>query len=680
MGRIFKYLLWLIGGLGALFVLAAVVLYLFFDPNDFREEIATAVEKRTGRVLKIDGDIGLSLFPWLAVELGPTRLGDAAGFGDEPMAEFERASFSVRLLPVLFRQEVIVGAADIEQLKLNLKIDDKGRTNWSDLVPEEEADGGEADNASGGTVDINRINIGDSVVTYTNIESDERIVLDDLNVSIGRLRSDGSPVPLDGSLGFDVQPASLSGELSFDAVLAYEAGTAVLTVGEFDVDGSVEGISSIPTQLKVNTDSIRVDTAASSISMETVELSLLGMNIVADVEPFTYDDRITPKAKVAVGAFSPRAMMPLFDIEPPETADPSVLSRVIVDATAQLMPDAIEMTGVTVKLDDTTFTGALSIPRVADAPYTFDLSGDTLDATRYMAPTADADAASSGEAVPTEIPAELIAPLHLRGDVTLTKATLGALEFESIRLGVNAASGRLRLYPISSQLYGGRYDGDVRIDVTGPAPALSVNEKIAHVDLADLANAMFDQDNVTGTIGGSFQLAGRGADLGAVQRSLSGRMDFELQNGSFEGTDIWYELRRARALLKQETPPEPDLPPRTEFSTVTATGRVNNGVMRNDDLFAELPFMQLTGAGTVDLAAATVDYGLTARVLEKPEFVTDASPEEIKEFTEAVIPLKISGPLTSPSVKPDLEKLLRRRVEDEIKDRLKDKLGDLFGG
>ena len=109
------------------------------------------------------------------------------------------------------------------------------------------------------------------------------------------------------------------------------------------------------------------------------------------------------------------------------------------------------------------------------------------------------------------------------------------------------------------------------------------------------------------------------------------------------------------------------------------SGAVTDGVMRSDDLLAELPHMRLTGAGSANLAEGTVDYGLTARILERPEFLPDATPEELEEFTEAVIPLRITGLLTSPDIKPDLEKLLRQRVEDEIKDVLQDKLGDLLG-
>ena len=42
------------------------------------------------------------------------------------------------------------------------------------------------------------------------------------------------------------------------------------------------------------------------------------------------------------------------------------------------------------------------------------------------------------------------------------------------------------------------------------------------------------------------------------------------------GTSYW----RARALLRKEAPPEPTLPARTKFTSVTATGVVTDGIMR----------------------------------------------------------------------------------------------------
>jgi len=399
----------------------------------------------------------------------------------------------------------------------------------------------------------------------------------------------------------------------------------------------------------------------------------LGIDMAADVEPFSYADSVQPNAAIQVDAFSPRSLMHLLDMEVPETADPVALSSVIIDAKVAVTSKLVELSDVVIKLDDTTLKGKLSVPRSGGA-YQFNLSADQIDLGRYMEPADAANQDDSSESVPVEIPADLIRPLNARGDLRVATASLGGMLFENVVLGLNAANGRLRLHPIAADLFGGSYSGDVRIDAAGTTPVLSVDEKIKGVSLADLARAMFEQENITGTITGGFNLTGRGNDMASVQQSLAGNMAFELSDGAYEGTDIWYELRRARALIKGGEAPKPELPPRTRFSSVSATGVVTDGVMRNDDLVAELPFLQLSGSGNVDLPAATVNYNLTARVLEQPDALQGVTQEELDDFTEAVIPLKITGPLSSPSVKPDVEKLLRERVEKEVKDQLLDRL------
>jgi AsmA protein len=239
----------------------------------------------------------------------------------------------------------------------------------------------------------------------------------------------------------------------------------------------------------------------------------------------------------------------------------------------------------------------------------------------------------------------------------------------------------MRLHPIAAELFEGTYNGDVRIDASGDQPTISVNEKIAGVSLTPLARSMFQQENISGTIAGSFELSGTGRNLAEIRSDLDGNMAFELADGAWEGTDVWHQLRSARALFKKEPPPERRNPPRTEFSSVIATGTVTDGVFRNDDLLAELPFLRLTGNGSVDLAKAEIDYSLQARVLERPEFVDSASEAELKDFTEAVIPLTVTGSLNSPSIRPDIDGMLKAEVHrvveekrDELKDRLMEKL------
>jgi AsmA protein len=636
-----KKLSYLIIGIVAILVVAAVAFYVLFDPNDFRDRISTQVQSATGREFVIEGDLELSVFPWLAIEVGRTRLGNAPGFGDEPFAAFDEARLSVRLLPLLLRREVSVGVAELDGLHLNLAVDRTGRGNWEDLLEAGEAApvDDEPGKGSGGDLEISGIGISDATLTYTDDQVGETYSLTGLGLSIGSI-GQNRPITVAGGFDFEAQPA--------------------------DLRGSVE----------VRTD-ILIDTEARTIGLAGVEIRAAGVDIDADVEPFAYDGELAPVVSFQTEAFSLKSLMRALGIEPPVTADPDALGRVMLGGTARVSPASIGVDNLSLAVDDTSFTGTVSVARDAAGTISVDLEGDSIDLTRYMAPATDAEA-SAGEAVPVEIPADLIRAFNLRGTLTLAEARLSGLAFTAIELGVTARDGNLRMHPISAQLFDGSYEGDVRIDASGDTPVLSVNEQVRGVNLGSLAKAMFDQEDITGTINGSFRLTGRGADLGVVQQSLNGEMAMELLDGAWEGTDVWYELRRARALFKQEPVPEPPSPPRTRFSTVKLTGPVRDGVFRNDDLFAELPFMQVTGKGSVDLPAAEIDYRLSARVLKKPEFAGEMTAAELEDFTEAVIPLRIEGPLADPSIQPDIEEMLKEELEEKVRDKLEDKLRDLL--
>jgi len=674
MGRLIKILLYFVAGIAALLIIVSVGFFLLFDPNDFRDNIATEVKRTTGRELQIEGDLEVSLFPWLAIELGKTSLGNAVGFGEEPFASFTNARLSIRLLPLLLRREISIGTAELETLHLNLAVDRNGRSNWQDFIDASEAAPADADkDDSPAALDIDSIAIRNASIHYHDAPSGETYRLTSVNMTSGRVLS-GVPVALSASFDFELQPDDIFGALEIETRLTFDADAGTVGFEELSVEGLIEGVAEVPTTLQFSTPSLVVNTEDEIITLAAVRMSVLGVGVSADVEPFSYADSPAPVATIQVDAFSPRSLMQRLNIEVPETADPSALGKVIIDANVRVSASAITLTDIELILDETTFTGELSVPRTATGAYRFDLAADTINLNRYMAPANATTAVAAADEMPVEIPTALIRPINAHGSLTVREALVGAMIFENVDLGLNIAGGKLRIHPITATFFEGTYNGDVRIDASGNTPVLSVNERINGVKLGSLAFAMFGQENVTGTINGTFELSGRGADLGAIQRSLAGSMSFELLDGAFEGTDVWYELRRAWAAFKRQPQPDPVLPARTQFSTVKASGPVSEGVFKNNDLLVELPFMQLTGQGTVDFAAATIDYRMSARVLEKPEFVQGATAEELDEFTGAVIPLRITGPLSAPSIRPDIEAMLKKRAKKDIKNLLRDKL------
>ena len=678
MGRPLKILGIFIGVVVALLIVAAVMFALVFDPNDYKDRISAGVKDATGRDFVIEGDLELTLFPWLAIEIGRTELGNAPGFDDTPFASFESARLSVRVMPMLLRREVVVGTAALDSLRVNLQVSKDGTGNWEDFgeAGESQPDEPDEDTDSGGTsatIDVASIEITDAALTYADAGSGDRFELTDLNLVSGHIAS-GVAVPLDGGFSFALQPAGISGQIDIDAVVAFDTDAATITIDDLEIDGRVEGITDVPATVRFAAPAIELQTAIQSADVGEIKLQLMSVDLQADVEPFSYAADPRPSATLNIAAFSPRTLMNELNIEVPETADPDVLSKLTVDARAQVGPDAITLSDLRLVIDDTTFTGQLSVPRATEGFYELDLAGDSIDIARYMAPASEEATGGAGATETVEIPAELIRPLNARGNLSIERVNLGDILFENVTVGVNAAKGQLRIYPMSADFFEGGYRGDIRINAAGDVPSITVNENIKDVNLAPMARAMFGVDNITGMVNGSFQLGGRGADMNAIRRDLDGNISIELLDGAWEGTDVWYEMRKARAYFKGL--PEPELPsaPRTQFSSIKASGVVTNGVMQNDDFFAELPFMQVTGRGAVNFVEASVDYTVTGRVLQRPEFVTDVSQEELDDFTKAVIPFRITGSLASPSIRPDVEAMLKERVEEEAKRLLFDKL------
>ena len=653
MGRIFKFFAYFIAAAVTLLVIAVITVMLLFDVNDYREEIELVVQKNTGREFTIEGDIGMAVFPWLAIEVPKMRLGNAAGFDDESFASIDEASLSVRLMPLLMRRDVQVTTVELRGLRLNLAVNSDGRSNWQDFIDASEAmdslpaEDVSAMNAEIGTRDLNiaGIEILDSAISYIDAEAGSSIRLNDLNITMGNISGGEGAIHLDG----------------------------------FSIDALLEGVAESPTAFGLETAAVDLSTANESVSLAPLELAMLGLDISAEVEPFSYAGDITPVAAIEVDAFSLRNLMQRLAIEAPETADPTALGKVTLTATAKVSATAIALTDLNMQLDDTTFKGQLSIPQGDDDIYRIDLSADSIDLDRYMAPVTEGAAGDDTADAPVEIPTEMIRLLNARGNLTLDSAHLGGMLFEKITLGLVMDNGKLRLHPFTATLFDGQYQGDIQIDAARDTPVMSANERIQGVKLGALAKAVFDQDNVSGTINGTFKLSGTGADLGAIQSNLGGNISLELVDGAYEGTDVWYELRKARAAIRQEAPPEPTLPARTRFSEVSASGPVVNGVFANENLLVELPFMQLTGAGSVNFVNATLDYRMSARVFDKPEFIgDDVTAAELKDFTKTVIPMRVTGPLTAPSIKPDVQKLLQDRVRKEVEDQLKNKLEDLL--
>jgi len=238
---------------------------------------------------------------------------------------------------------------------------------------------------------------------------------------------------------------------------------------------------------------------------------------------------------------------------------------------------------------------------------------------------------------------------------------------------LTVANGTARLTP-SAQLYGGRFNGDIRITAQGNSANMNVEQTLDDVNLAALGQDLLGSQDITGTGDVRLKLATTGQNLGAMRRDLDGDVSFSVTKGSLEGIDLWFELRRARARLDGETLPERgDAPRRTTFSSLSATGVVENALLTNRDLNGTLDFMTVDGSGTVNLLDDKIAFDLVAKMVDGP--VLQSDPAMVK-YAGKTLPLKVTGTISEPSVLPDFGAIVKQQVTQEAQDKVDEKVDE----
>jgi AsmA protein len=436
-----------------------------------------------------------------------------------------------------------------------------------------------------------------------------------------------------------------------------------------------EGLPSggVPVSLKAK--ELTANLAAQTLDLVGLQAEVAGAQLSGALKGEEILDAPRLAGPLRLEPVSLREWLPKLGIALPQTRDADAFKRLSFASNVALTKTSADLKDVNLQMDETTAKGSLGIADFASKALRFDLSVDRIDADRYLPPPSAAPAAKTGKEPPTEIPVAALRNLNARGQLQVGEAVFAGIKFTKLRLGVNARDGKLRFNPSEAAMYGGQYRGDIGIDATTEVARVSLDEHLSGIDFAPLFRDLFKTKRVSGKGGANIKLSGAGRNTDDIVKTLAGNLDFAVADGAIEGTDLWYEIRRARALIKQQAVPERTGPERTAFSALRGTGAMQNGVLSNNDLDVSLQYLKVTGQGKVDVPNNTLDYRLIATVLKIPREGAQAAQ---------------TATLSDPKVRPDIEGYLkgkvkerveqeRGKVEQKIKDKLGDKLKDLLG-
>ena len=190
-------------------------------------------------------------------------------------------------------------------------------------------------------------------------------------------------------------------------------------------------------------------------------------------------------------------------------------------------------------------------------------------------------------------------------------------------------------------------------------------------------------DRLQGKADVTAKFTGTGITPNELKSSVSGRATFTFTDGSVKGVNIASLIRNAQAKLKGLPAPQDNLPNQTDFAELKGTANVTNGLVVNDDLLLQSPFLRISGKGQTHLAEETIDYTLTTKLVGSLEGQGGKSLEELKGVA---IPVRVGGTYSKPTYVPDLGAALseaaKAKVEEKVeeqKDKLKEKIEEKIG-
>lgn len=674
MGKLAKAILIFLFSVVVLIIAAAIIIPLVVDLNDYKSEIEVAVEKQTGRHLKIEGDLDLSVFPWLGVSTGKIQLSNPLGFAASPFAVIGEADIKVKLVPLLSKK-IEVSTIVLKGLALNLEKNKQGINNWDDLTSAKEAkeqmpDARPDNQQTEAGIDMSAIKIGGLVIENSQISWDDqqagqKVNVKDFNLSSGPVIFN-EPVALKIAFLLENAKPAITEQFDLSTDLTIDEALQKILLTNFKLDSITKG-ESIPgglleTQLESR---IALDLQDQTLALKNIKLHTNLIHLTGELNASQLNTDLQYTGALQITPFSPKELMQQLALNVPETADKNALQKLAMSFNLNGTASSVALKNLNIALDDTTIQGDISVKQFKNPAIAFQLAIDDIDIDRYSPPKPTQDAkpqptpiAKAKEAVAeaTLIPVDTLRKLNINGDLNIAKLKAAKLKMAGITLNVQAKQGILKTRHAIKQLYQGNYQGQMMVNAKNNTPDITLNEQIANVQLEPLISDLQPDSQVKlkGQASIAANLNSTGNTVTAIKSDLGGKLNFSINNGAIPGFNVQQYIDIGRLAAEGRKMQQNYDNEQTLFSTIKGSATVNKGVINNPDFLAESSTVEVKGGGTANLNNNALDYKVIAKIKKGGKNIADRP-----------VALNVQGTFSKPAYNVDLTSIESMMTEEE---------------
>lgn len=674
----------------ALLLIAIIGFAIIFNPNDYKDDIIKVVKDKTGRELSIPGEISLSLFPWIGIDLGKIEISNAKGFGKHPFAKMEHLQVRAKLWP-LFKQQLEADTIVIEGLKLNLAKNKHGISNWDDLskstnkikpTTKTKKKTLTKENVQNilGALALNGLKIEHAQFNWDDQQTKQKFAVNNVNLNIGALKPE-TKIPF--NITFQLIEKTINAKVIFNSDIVFSSDFQQFSFHNTHLSSDLK-LASLKPRLSPQLNSALMQLNLKKQTLNTKDLTLSEGALKLQGQLSVSKLFTTPylKGQLTIASFNPRELAQKFAIKLPEMADKKALTNVNAQLNIKGTLNNLGLPKIKLTLDDSHLNGN-AIIKLTPGSSTVNLAIDDINVDRYLPKPAPAKTQTNKKKNSTKktstheavlIPLGLLTAINLDADFKINKIQIKKTYWTNFHLAIHSKNGLIQVKPLTMNGYDAKIKTDIKLRATRNNAIISGNINIHKIKAGKLLNDLTGKDKLKGqtTITASFNTSG--IKLSQLKQNLNGKLKLNLKDGTLKGFDLTHQKNILDAKLNRKPEPEAPTPVETKIANLSASAIIKKGVLNNKDLRAATPLARVIGRGTVDLAKEKLNYIASVKFTSATNIKNNTPFEKMNSIP---LDIKITGSFDKPVIKPDFEKVLSHLIKKELKKqetKIKDKV------
>jgi uncharacterized protein involved in outer membrane biogenesis len=345
----------------------------------------------------------------------------------------------------------------------------------------------------------------------------------------------------------------------------------------------------------------------------------------------------------------------------------------------------LDLNPLSVKVDNSQINGRFGITQFSNPAFGFNVHIDKLDADQYIASN-DAPAPTNKSNPDTPIDLSALKKLNASGEATIDWLKLANVKTERVNIGLKAANGVATVSPFSANLYQGSMSGSLNVDAR-TTPNISFKQTMKGIAIGPLLVDAINNDMLAGKGTLNVDVTTQGNTVSALKKALAGNAALNLADGAVKGIDIAGSIRDLKSkvnVFQSKDAVDGDKRKKTDFSELSATFSIKNGVAHNNDLEMKAPILRLAkgdSKGNIDIANQTIDYSAKPTIVKT---LKGQGGADVDQLAGIGIPIKITGSFANPKFGMDMSAVASGFAQSKLLDKVGGEKGaavkELVGG